>query len=123
MTLVIVSSNQIKRQKYQRCFEDYQIRKDVQQGFYNIDVKNSRINEMVHHYAMVCVKIAMLKTVTSLQHKQNRIAFRRALNIAWKERLLKSAIFETTAGIRRIAERKFGLNLTVSRKGPHDLSL
>jgi glycosyltransferase involved in cell wall biosynthesis len=101
-------SNQVKRKKYQRCFEDYQIRKDVQQHVYDIDTNGTRINEMVHKYAMDCIKHAMLKTATSLHKKQSRTAFTKALRIAWKENLFSSAFAELTSGIKRKINRKFG---------------
>jgi glycosyltransferase involved in cell wall biosynthesis len=101
-------SNQVKRKKYQRCFEDYQIRKDVQQHVYNIDTSDTMIDEMVHKYAMACVKTGMLKTATSLHKKQSREAFAKALKIAWTENLFKSTIEELTSGLKRKFSRNFG---------------
>lgn len=101
-------SNQVKRKKYQRCFEEYQIRKDVQQHVFNIDTAGTRIDEMVHKYAMACIKVAMLKTAGSLHKKTQREAFVKAFRIAWKESLFSSTFNEATAGIRRKLARKLG---------------
>jgi glycosyltransferase involved in cell wall biosynthesis len=107
-------SNQVKRKKYQRCFEDYQIRKDVQQHVYEINTEGSQINEMVHKYAMDCIKKAMLKTVTSLHKKQSRSAFLKAFRIARREHLFSSAINESMSGIKRKLKRKFFRQVSVN---------
>ena len=99
-------SNQVKRKKYQRCFEEYQIRKDVQQHLYNIDTTGSNIDAMVRKYAMDCIKQSLLKTATSLHKKQSRIAFTKAFKIAWKESLFSSTITELTSGIKRKLRRR-----------------
>lgn len=109
-------SNQIKNRKFKRCFEDYQIRKDVQQGMYEIDTSGTRIDEMVHKYAKVCVKLALLKTVPGLHRAPYRVAFRRAFSIAVKERLFKSTLTELLAGIKRITARKLSANAVSVRK-------
>ena len=109
-------SNQVKRKKYQRCFEEYQIRKDVQQHVYGIDTSNTRIDEMVHKYAIACVKAAMLKTATSLHKKQSRQAFAKAFKIAWKENLFKSTMNELSAGLRRKLYRNIrGTKMAISK--------
>jgi glycosyltransferase involved in cell wall biosynthesis len=109
-------SNQVKRKKYQRCFEEYQIRKDVQQHVYDFDTTNTRIDEMVRKYAMDCIKVAMLKTAGSLHKSASRKAFARAFRIAWKESLFSSTLGEATAGIKRKIARKAGRrSLAVSK--------
>ncbi len=109
-------SNQIKNRKFQRCFEDYQIRKDVQQGLYGIDTAGTRIDEMVHRYAMICVKAAMLKTIPRLHKANFRSAFARAFSIAARERLFKSTINELLSGIKRIAARKLSPGSVVVKR-------
>jgi GT2 family glycosyltransferase len=92
--------------RYLKSFELYQISKNVQQHVYNIDTTDTQIDQVVHGYAMECVKNAMLKTATSLHKKQSRIAFTKAFRIAWKEKLFKSTLKELTAGIGRQISRK-----------------
>lgn len=100
-------SSQVKYKKFVRIFEDYQITKDVQQQVYDIDIKETQVNEIVKKNAMTCVKQAMLKTIPHIHKKPYRKAFVKAFKIAWNERLFAGALSEFGAGMKRKFSRTF----------------
>ena len=94
-------SKEQKRKRFVVCFEDYKLCKDVQQHRYNIDLVNSGIDNAVRESAMLCIKLALFRTIPELHKKESRQAFIKAFKIANNEKLLSASIFELFKGIKR----------------------
>ena len=100
-------SKEQKSKRFVICFEHYKLCKDVQQGRYNIDTRDSGIDQAVKRTAIFCIKHAMLRNIPHLHRKDHRAAFVKAWKIASEEKLFTTSISELFKGVERIVTRKF----------------
>ena len=96
-----------KKKRFSVCFEDYKLKKNIQQRKYNIDTTDSGIDEAVRKSAIFCIKHAMLKNIPELYNKDNRQAFQKAFQIAYRENLFSTTVSELFHGMKRKILRQF----------------
>jgi glycosyltransferase involved in cell wall biosynthesis len=95
------NSNELKKQRFILCFEEYKLVKDIQQHKYDIKFPVAEIDLAVEKRARFCIRHAMLKNIPYLHDAAKRIVFKKALVIAREERLLFAPIQELLVAMKR----------------------
>ena len=101
------NSNELKKQQFVLCFEEYKLTKAIQQHKYNIDYDGFDIDTAVKERAAACIRRAMSRNIPWLYVSSRRKVFVEALKIAREEHMLGTIFGELAAGVQKKFVKQF----------------
>ncbi len=101
------NSNDLKKQQFVLCFEEYKLTKAVQQHKYDINYDGFDIDKAVKERAAACIRRAMLRNIPWLHLSSRRKVFMEAFRIAREENMLTSIFGELAGGVQKNFVKQF----------------